>query len=110
MIAAIKLGNDAVEMEHKYTFYRKMGMKEKMWKQGVKRECMMSVLISTISGILVGCIYVMNEMRINDYGKECMLLYGSVILIAFSIIAIICLVPILVATKMTVKKVEGIIS
>jgi len=110
MIAAIKLGNDAVEMEHKYTFYRKMGMEEKMWKQGVKRECMMSVLISTISGILVGCIYVMNEMRINDYGKECMLLYGSVILIAFSIIAIICLVLILVATKMTVKKVEGIIS
>ena len=110
MIAAIKLGNDAVEMEYKYTFYRKMGMGEKMWKQGIKRECLLSVLIAVVSGILVGCIYVMNEMRINDYGKECILLYGSVILIALSIIVIIYLILILVATKMTVKKVEEMIS
>lgn len=110
MIAAIKLGNDAVEMEEKYTFYRRMGMEEKMWKSGVRRECMLAVLISVISGMVVGLIYVIREMQINDYGKECLTLYGNVILIAISIIAIMYLILILVATKITVKKIEGVIS
>lgn len=110
MIAAVKLGNDVIEMKEKYTFYRKMGMAEKMWKSGVHRECMLAILISVISGMVVGLIYVIREMQINDYGKECMTLYGSVILIAISIIAIIYFVLIFVATKITVKKIEGVVS
>ena len=110
MIAAIKLGNDAVIMEEKYVFYRKMGMPEKMWKAGIRKECMLAIMISGISGMVVGCIYVIREMQINDYGKECLKLYGNVILAALTIIVVIYSILILVATKIAVKKIAGVIS
>lgn len=69
-VIGAKVSSDSVEMEEKYYFYDQMGIKERMRKQGVKRECSMTVWVPIFVGLAAGIAFVLRELALRQFPAD----------------------------------------
>ncbi len=106
-LIVIKIGNDAEEMEYKYQFYRQMGMSESMWARAAKLENSVGIVTAVFSGVLVGSIYIGNEVFLRKLNVEDVLAYGKLLAAAVAFILIVNGVSIIVGNCVLIRRVIG---
>lgn len=88
-VTLIKIGNDSDEMEQKYNFYYLMGMKEKKRRGGIVKECMMTVWLPIVIGLIIGGLFAGVELYLRHFDVKWTLYYAAGMVVMLVIIAVI---------------------